>query len=213
MWLMELAEFLEASQECEVIWDGHFKLASGPHSNRFWQCAKFFERTDLPYCKNMCKELAVKLFEILPRKDVPDCVIGPAVGAINMAFVMGDIINLPNIFAERVNGKFVLKRGFQIVPGKKYIIVEDVTTSGGSVMEIIKLIQDAGGIVVAVACVVDRSEKEIDFGVPHIAIMRLRELEEIPPELQAQKWEADECPLCKKDIPITVPGTKQAASA
>ena len=171
---------------------GHFKLTSGRHADTYMQCAKLF--TDATCSEELCKALAAKL------KDYKaDCVISPAVGGILMGYELSSQLKLPNLFAERENGKFVLRRGFELKNGSKVIVCEDVVTTGGSVKEVIDLLNELKAEVIAVASIVDRSNGKVDFGVPFVPLM----------QVDIESYEPSECPICKEGkIPLYKPGSR-----
>jgi orotate phosphoribosyltransferase len=115
-------------------------------------------------------------------------VIGPALGAIQMAYEVSRQLGVPNFFAEREDGKLTLRRGFKIEEGMRALVVEDVVTTGGSVREVMDIVTQNGGIVVGVGSIVDRTGSEIDFGVPFKSVLSIK----------VKAYEVDECPLCKQ---------------
>ena len=171
---------LDIFKEAGVLLEGHFLLTSGRHSNRYLQCAKIFRNTR--YSEELCAALADYY-----REDGVDVVIGPAMGAVQMAYEVSRSLKCENFFAERENGAMTLRRGFAVQPGQKVLLVEDVITTGGSVREVVELVKAAGGEIVGVGSIVDRTGGKIDFGVPFHAVI----------SLDVESWEADECPLCK----------------
>ena len=178
-------------KDAGVLLEGHFLLTSGRHSERYLQCAKIFKDTKLS--ETLCKELAVRLGD-----NKPDVVAGPAIGAILMSYEVSRHLSVPNIFAERENGEMVFRRGFSIEKGQRILVVEDVVTTGGSVKEVVKLIQDAGGIVMGIGAIVDRTGGKIDFGVPFYSVL----------SVEVESFEADNCPICKTGVPIVKPGSR-----
>lgn len=183
---------LEIFKETGVLLEGHFRLTSGRHSDRYMQCAKVFQYAR--HAEELCAALAGQF-------DRVDVVIGPAVGAIQMAYeVSRHIEGSRNIFAEREDGKFTLRRGFEIKPGERVLVVEDNITTGGSVIEVIELVRSLGGDIIGVGSLVDRSGGKADFGVPFNPVVRV----DIP------SWEAENCPLCALDIPCVKPGSRPA---
>lgn len=185
-------QVLDIFKETKGILKGHFRLASGRHSDTYMQCAKLFMYPDKS--ELLCKELAKKLegIEI-------DTVASPAIGGIIMGYEMARALSVPNIFVERVEGNMTLRRGFSVEPGEKILVVEDVVTTGGSVVETIKLLEEMGANVVAVASIVDRSNGKVDFGKPYKALL----------SMEVISYEESECPICKEGkVPLTKPGTK-----
>ncbi|NLG92985.1 MAG: orotate phosphoribosyltransferase [Clostridiales bacterium] len=185
---------MEILQEAGVLLEGHFKLTSGRHSNKYLQCAKIFRNTK--YSEELCSALAEKY-----QNDNVQIVIGPAMGAVQMAYEVSRSLHCENFFTERdENGKMTLRRGFAVTPGDRVLVVEDVVTTGGSVREVIDLVKEAGGVVVGVGSIVDRTGGKIDFGVPFKAVI----------SVDVQSWEPEECPLCKAGAPAPVkPGSRK----
>lgn len=185
---------LQIFNEAGVLLEGHFKLTSGRHSNRYLQCAKIFRHSK--YSEELCAALADKY-----RGQGIEIVIGPAMGAVQMAYEVSRALGCENFFTERGDdGKMTLRRGFSVNPGQKVLVVEDVVTTGGSVREVIDLIQAAGGKVVGVGSIVDRTGGKIDFGVPFQAVV----------SIDVESWEPQDCPLCKAGAPAPVkPGSRK----
>ena len=121
-------------------------------------------------------------------------------GAVQMAYEVSRWLKCENFFTERENGAMALRRGFAVQPGQKVLLVEDVITTGGSVREVLELVRQAGGDVVGVGSIVDRTGGRIDFGVPFRPV--------IP--LEVESWEPEECPLCKAGAPAPYkPGSRK----
>ncbi|MEN6349185.1 MAG: orotate phosphoribosyltransferase [Syntrophomonas sp.] len=175
-----------------ALLEGHFKLTSGRHSNQYMQCAQVLKFPR--YTEQLAKDLAEQF-----SGDKIDLVVGPAMGGIIVAYEVGRQMNLPAIFTERQDGKMALRRGFEIKPGQRVLVVEDVVTTGGSVQEVMDIVKENGGEVAGVAVLVDRSGGQVDFGVKQAAVL----------SMDIQSWEADECPLCKENkIPAIKPGSR-----
>ncbi len=185
---------IEILKEAGVLQEGHFRLTSGRHSAKYLQCAKIFQYTK--YSEELCGVLAEKYADA-----GADVVIGPAIGAVQMAYEVSRALGVRNIFAERENGVMTLRRGFTIEPGEKALVVEDVVTTGGSVREVIDIVKKNGGEVVGVGSIVDRTGGKIDFGVPFKAVI----------SMEVASYEEADCPLCKKGIPIVKPGSRTFA--
>lgn len=183
---------LDCYKKTGAILKGHFKLTSGRHSDTYMQSAKLF--IDTKQSEIVCKALAEKL-----AGDKIDLVVSPAIGGILMGYEVARQLGVPNIFAERENGEMTLRRGFTIEKGTKVVVVEDVVTTGGSVKEVVKLVQGLGAEVVAVASLVDRSNGNVDFGVKYVNLI----------SMEVVSYDADECPLCKEGkIELTKPGSR-----
>ncbi len=183
---------LDCYRKTGAILKGHFKLTSGRHSNTYMQSAKLF--IDTKQSEIVCKALAEKLAD-----EKIDLVVSPAIGGILMGYEVARQLGVPNIFAERENGEMTLRRGFAIEKGTKVVVVEDVVTTGGSVKEVVRLVQSMGAEVVAVASLVDRSNGNVDFGVKYVNLISMEVL----------SYEPDECPLCKEGkIDLIKPGSR-----
>ncbi len=193
--MLSQERIIEILKEAGVLLEGHFQLTSGKHSNKYLQCAKIFKNAK--YSEELCKDLAEKYAD----KGV-DVVIGPAMGAVIMAYEVSRHLKVPNFFTERENGEMTLRRGFQIEKGQKVLVVEDVVTTGGSVREVIEVVRNAGGEVVGVGSIVDRTGGKIDFGVPYAAVI----------SMEVTAYEPDECPMCKNGEPVVKPGSRALKS-
>jgi len=186
-------EVMRKFEEAGAIQKGHFKLTSGVHSDIYIQCAQVMQYPE--FMNNLCSELGKKF-----RGDDVDVIVGPAVGAIIMAHVMARVLGpwVRAIFTERENGKMTLRRSFMIKKGEKVLVVEDVTTTGSSVKEVIDIVKERQGKVVGVGALIDRSGGKIDFGVKTQSLLTL-DIKTYLPEV---------CPLCKKGIPAVKPGSR-----
>ncbi|HZS17563.1 MAG TPA: orotate phosphoribosyltransferase [Candidatus Udaeobacter sp.] len=175
-----------------ALLEGHFILRSGLHSREYFQCALLLQ--DTAVAAKVCGLLADKL-----RGFESDAVISPALGGIIVGQEVGRSLGKPHIFVEKEDGKLVLRRGFQISGGEKFVVVEDVVTRGGRVQETIDIVRAHGGIVSAVGVIVDRSGKaKPDFGCPFVSLV----------EMTVQNFPADELPPDLEKIPAIKPGSK-----
>lgn len=177
-----LAEFRAA----DALLDGHFVLSSGKHSAAYLQCARVM--MDPVRAGRLCGALAQKLRGV-HGEDAFDLCVSPAMGGVIVGYEMARQLALPSVFAERVEGSFTFRRGFDIAPGARCVMVEDVVTTGLSSRECIEAIRAAGGEVVAGASLVDRSGGTADIGVPLTALVSLTipvyDKAELPAELAA----------------------------
>ena len=167
-----------------ALLEGHFVLSSGLHSARYLQCARVL--MDARRAERLCVSLA-KL--VSAGGHVIDIVASPAMGGVVVGYEMGRQLNVPAIFFERVDGKFVLRRGFNIEKNARVLMVEDIVTTGLSSRECIAAIEEAGGICVAAACLINRSGGSADVGAPLYALTSLEiptyAADALPPELAA----------------------------
>lgn len=184
-------EALHLFREAQVLQEGHFRLTSGRHSDKYMQCARLFQnpRYAEPLCKSLAEQFAAEGIGV---------VVGPALGAVQMAYEVSRHLGCRNVFAERVDGVFALRRGFSIAPGERALVVEDAVTTGGSVREVIELVRSVGGEAAGVGCLVDRSGGKVDFGVPLKAALTV----------DVGSWEPQDCPLCGQGLPIVKPGSR-----
>jgi len=193
---MNTEDVLNEFRAAGALREGHFVLSSGLHSPVFLQKNLVFMHADR--CARLCKALAEKITATVGPVDVA---ISPAVGGIIPGYETARWLNVASLYVEREGGVFKLRRGFQIEPGQKVVMVEDIVTTGLSSRECIAAIREAGGDVVAAACIVDRSGGRADVGVPLIALATLDvpayPADSLPPELAA--------------IPVQDPGSRRIA--
>jgi orotate phosphoribosyltransferase len=178
--------------------EGHFLLSSGRHSDKYFQCAKLMQYADRTaaalagVAEKIKQEIKAGRLEI-------DAVVGPAMGGIIAAYELGRQLGLPAFFTERGNdGVMALRRGFEVYPGQKILITEDVVTTGKSFGECAAVLEAAGAKITALACVVDRRAADIDVPWPFFPACRV----------EAADWDAVDCDLCKKGIPAVKPGSR-----
>ena len=169
-----------------ALLEGHFILTSGLRSPLYLQCAKVLMHPDRAAA--LCGALAKRMTDELGSGAI-DLVVSPAMGGVVVGYEMGRQLGCPAIFTERVEGSFELRRGFEIAPGARVLMAEDIVTTGLSSRECIACIQDLGGEVVAASCLVDRSDGKVDVGVPLFALVGMEvpayEADNLPPELAA----------------------------
>ena len=146
---------LNILKRTNALLEGHFVLSSGLHSSRYIQCAKLLSFPHL--ADKICKSLANKIKK--NHKSI-DLILAPAVGGIVIGYEIGRLLKKETIFCERVNGKFTLRRGFNIKKRSKVLIIEDVITTGKSSLECVKLIKDSKAKLLGFASIIDRSTKK-----------------------------------------------------
>ena len=150
--MLSYKESLKILKETDALLEGHFILSSGLRSEKYVQCAKLLSKPKK--AKEICLSLTEKIKEKFKNIDL---ILSPAIGGIVIGYEIGRILGLETIFAERVNGNFQLRRGFEIKQGQKVLIVEDVITTGKSSLECSNLVSKSGGEIVGYACLIDRS--------------------------------------------------------
>ncbi len=176
-------EVLALFKKTGALLEGHFILRSGLHSRQFFQCARLLQHTDA--AARVCAALAEKL-----RGFAAQSVISPALGGLIVGHEVARHLGMRHIFAEKEEGRLVLRRGFTIEPGERFLILEDVVTRGGRVQETLEIVRARGGVVAAVGAVVDRSGGQTpDFGAPFVSLAKL-DIETfepgcLPPDLAA----------------------------
>ncbi|MDD4168744.1 MAG: orotate phosphoribosyltransferase [Desulfotomaculaceae bacterium] len=178
-------------KKTKAMLTGHFKLTSGRHSDRYFQCAMVLQHPD--HTGVLCGELARRF-----AGENISVVVGPATGGIIVSYEVARALNVRSIFSEREEGVMKLRRGFSITPGEKVLVVEDVITTGGSVLEVIDLIRKLGGEVVGTGVLVDRSSGKIDLGVRTEALLTTAAISYAP----------EDCPLCRQGLPLEKPGSR-----
>ena len=191
---MELEEVLELFKKHEAFLEGHFLLTSGLHSPHYFQCARVLQHPRV--AERLGLALAGKLSGALVGK-TPDVVISPAVGGLIIGHELGRSLGCRAIFVEREQGRMRLRR-FELEPGEKAVVVEDVVTTGGSLMETVRLAEDAGCEVVGIGCLIDRSGGR-DFSPALNSLARV----------EVVTYQPEDCPLCKQGLPLVKPGSRQ----
>jgi orotate phosphoribosyltransferase len=190
---MDRKEVLRIFEATGAIQNGHFELTSGLHSPAYFQCALALQYPQ--YLQSFCHDIVEFYHE---EEEVIDIVAAPAIGGIVVAQEVGRQLGVRSIFMEREDDRMTLRRGFAIEPRENVLVVEDVITTGGSVSEVIQLAEEAGGFVVGVGCIVDRSGGKLEFEVP-ITSAHKAKLVTYPPE---------KCPLCMQKKPLVKPGSR-----
>ena len=190
--MLSQEEVLEVFSRTGVLLEGHFRLTSGLHAAKYLQCAKLLQYPQ--EAAPLCEQLASYF------KDAGATVVaGPATGGIILAYEVARALGVRNIFGERENGVMTFRRGFQLSPEDKVLVLEDVVTPGGSVKELIEAVKKAGATVVGVASLVNRSGGKADFGVPFQSLVYL----------DIQTYQPEDCPMCKAGSEAIKPGSRQ----
>ncbi|MCK5568840.1 MAG: orotate phosphoribosyltransferase [Spirochaetes bacterium] len=188
---MDQKRAIKLLTDSNALLTGHFMLASGNHSERYIQCALLLSRPDL----------AVEFLQDIAdhfKGDSIDIVAAPAVGGIIVSYEVGRFLGKRTIFLERENGIMSLRRGFSIKEGEKVLIVEDVITTGSSVLEVRDAVLGKGGHVIAFASLVNRSAGRFKPGLPYYFCI----------DMDIPIYNPDDCPLCQKGTPVVKPGSK-----
>jgi orotate phosphoribosyltransferase len=190
-------EILNIFKDSGALLEGHFLLTSGNHSDQYFQCAKVLQYPQ--YAEKLCGIIA----DHFKDKSI-DVVIAPAIGGIVVGQEVARQLRKRSVFTERKDGTMQLRRGFEIKPGERVLVCEDVVTTGGSVFEVIDIVNRGGGHLAGIGFIVDRSGGSVRFPVAEaedqVACYTTR----------AVKYSPEECPLCKSgSIPVK-PGSRGA---
>jgi len=184
-------EIIHILKETGALLTGHFKLSSGLHSGQYVQCALALQYPE--YAARFAESIANKF-----KSEGITCVAGPALGGVIIAHETARALKKKCIFGERKDGKMVLRRGFKVGPQDKVLLVEDVITTGKSIKELIETIKETGAQIAGIGAIADRSSERIDFGCETRALIKL----------DIKTFSSGKCPLCKKGIPLTKPGSR-----
>jgi len=184
-------EALNLFRQTGALLEGHFLLRSGLHSRQFFQCALALQQ--MPIVAKFGAALADQL-----RSLGAVTVMSPAMGGLVIGQEVARQLGLRFIFAEKEEGKLVLRRGFKLAPGEKCLVVEDVVTKGGRVQETIDIVRAHGGEVAGVGMLVDRSDGNVNLGVPTVSLIRMN----------VEAFPADKLPPDLAKTPAVKPGSK-----
>lgn len=193
-------------KEAGAYLEGHFLLSSGNHSQFYLQSAKVLEDPAL------AGKLANELFSVIKNAGINfESVCSPALGGILAGYELARAGNKRFIFTERVDGQMTLRRGFEVKKGEKFIICEDVITTGGSAVESAKIIESLGGEVVGYAALASRGFCKMVGGLENSAPNA--KLPSDKPffalgEFGFAMFTPDECPLCKSGSKAVKPGSR-----
>lgn len=181
---------VEILKDSGALLEGHFLLSSGKHSNKYCQCAKLLQ---YPNKSAMVISVVAEKVKCLNL----DVIVGPAMGGITAAYELGRQLGIRAVFTERENNIMTLRRGFEINPGEKILIMEDVVTTGKSSMETAEVLKELGGEVVGIGCIVDRKSNQISLPIYSAT------------ELEFETYEPNNCPLCSDGSKPVKPGSRR----
>ncbi len=175
-----------------AILKGHFLLTSGLHSPVYWE--KFQVLQYPHFTQELCSQIAAHF-----RSKNIQVVAGPTTGGVILAFEVGRQLGVRGIFAEKKEGSTerTFRRGFNIDPDERVLIVDDVLTTGGSVKQMVDAVNHLKGNLIGIGVLVDRSEQGVDFGVPLFSCLRA----------PAISYKPEVCPLCAAQVPLTKRGS------
>ena len=187
-------EILDIFRKHQALLEGHFILSSGLHSDRYIQCALVLQHPRI--AEELCTELGPKVGEL-----GASVVVAPALGGVIVAHEVARALGVRALFTERQNGVMMLRRGFRLEKDEPVLVVEDVITTGKSTRETINCVEEAGGKVVGVGALVDRSGGRVEFGVPKDSLVALN----------VETYDPEECPLCQAGTTAVKPGSRPGA--
>jgi orotate phosphoribosyltransferase len=192
---MRAEDVLRRFTQLGALLDGHFRLSSGLHSPNYLQCALVLQHP--PEAEALGRALGEA---VAARLDPvrPTAVLSPALGGLIIGHEVARALGVRAIFAERAEGVLTLRRGFDLTPDDRVVIVEDVLTTGGSTRETMDVARARGATVVAAAAVINRSGAASPVDVPFEALAAIT-----PPT-----YTPDACPLCERGIAVTKPGSR-----
>ena len=185
---------LNILKKTNALLEGHFVLSSGLHSSKYIQCAKLLSFPNL--ADKICKSLANKIKKKFKKIDL---ILAPAMGGVIIGYEIGKLLKKETIFCERVNGKFTLRRGFNIKKGSRVLIIEDVITTGKSSLECVKLIKKSKAKLIGFASIIDRSTKQS---------LKIKTGKTSHQKIEVPTYKANKLPPELKKIPITTPGSR-----
>ena len=197
---MTVEDVLKIFEENEALLKGHFLLTSGLHSDRYLQCALVLQHPAV--AESLGSELAAKA-KADPDIGPLDLVIAPALGGVIVAHEVARALGVRALFTERQEKTMTLRRGFQIKPGERCLVVEDVVTTGGSTREVMEVVAQHGGVAAGAGSLIDRSLKKdgsvVNLGLPRLALAAL----------EVATYAPEECPLCREGSIAIKPGSRR----
>ena len=182
-------EIMQIFKDAGAMLEGHFLLTSGLHSPVYWE--KFRVLQYPHYTEKLCHLIANHF-----KEDGVQVVAGPTTGGVILAFEAARQLGVRGIFAEKEGEERVFRRGLTINAGERVLVVDDVLTTGGSIIQVMKAVNKLGGTIVGVGVLVDRAEQDKEFGVPLFSCLRAT----------TPSYPPAECPLCAAGVPLTKPG-------
>lgn len=188
---MNSEEYIKIFKDSGALLDGHFILTSGRHSNSYFQCAKLLQYPK--YLELFSKNIADHF-----KENEIDLVVSPAIGGIVLGTEVGRLLRKRTVFAERVDGEMKLRRGFEIKTNEKILIVEDVITTGGSVKEVMSLVQSFGADIIGVGVIVDRSSGSVVLHENQLSLAAL----------EVKSYDSSDVPSELASIPVQKPGSR-----
>jgi orotate phosphoribosyltransferase len=190
---LDQAAVLDLYRQAGGLRTGHFVLSSGRHSDTYLQSAVVLQWP--------AAAAALGAALAAPWRDRVDVVVGPALGGVIIGHEAAAALGVRMVFTERVEGRMVLRRSFQVAAGERVLLAENVVTTGGSAVEVAELLRAAGAAVAGLATIVDRLEPGVRLALPYTALARV----------EAAAWAAEDCPGCSAGQAAESPGSRRLA--
>lgn len=184
-------EIIDIFKDTDALMEGHFKLSSGRHADKYIQCARVLQYP--VHARSLGCELAHRM-----APGGVSAVIAPAMGGLIIGHEVAAALGVRFIFSERQDGMMTLRRGFSLDRGERVVLVEDVITTGKSTREVIRLIQDHHCEVAGIGCLANRSTNALDLPMEPTTLLRV----------SFDNWEPETCPLCRDGIQLESPGSR-----
>jgi orotate phosphoribosyltransferase len=176
----------EIFEKSGAVLKGHFLLTSGLHSPIYWEKFRVLQYPN--YTEQLCRMIADHF-----RNQNVQLAAGPTTGGVILAYEVGKQLGVRGIFAEKdASGERSFRRGFNVEPGERILLVDDIFTTGSSIEQVVKAIEKVKGKLIGIGVLVDRSEKKVDFGVPFFSCLRSATI----------TYKPEECPLCAARVPL-----------
>ena len=194
--MLSYKESLKILKETNALLEGHFVLSSGLHSKEYIQCAKLLSHPN--QANIICKSLSEKIKKNFKEIDM---ILSPAIGGIVVGYEIGRQLNVETLFAERVEGKLVLRRGFIIPKNSKVLIVEDVITTGKSAIECSNLIKENNSVLLGYSCIIDRSSTDL--------LIKQKIISQV--KFKIETYKPNELPNDLKNVKPSKPGSRNSS--
>ena len=185
------AEVLDLFRQSGGLLEGHFKLSSGLHSEKYLQSALVLQYPE--FASRLGEAIAARTAQLQPT-----AVLSPALGGIVIGQEVGRALGVRALFAERVDGGLTLRRGFRLAATDRVLVVEDVITTGGSTRETVSVATATGATVVGAAAIIDRGNNDVTLGLPLYSLVKLK----------VRAFEPDACPRCAQGEAVVKPGSR-----
>ena len=189
---MKPEEVINEFKKTDALLEGHFRLTSGLHSTVYLQCARVLQFPE------KAEQFGRAIADHFAGENI-QLVASPAIGGLIIGHEVARALGARFIWTEREDCKMTLRRGFNVNPGERTVVVEDVITTGGSTKETIDCLREAGANVVGAASIIDRSGGAVEVGVPRVSLASLK----------VSAVEPSDCDACKQGAPVVKPGSRK----